>query len=166
MSKRPSFGPHCVAIAAAVGCAASSVYAAQPPADAGMVSTLIAVCRLAGEDLPRSTTAWLSDLIKEEAARADSLRTMDGLLDCGDLTDGIELARGSGADKLITGRVAIVADLFVIELSLLSATSGLLEAREVVEVVPSPLDPSSRLIYDGLGRSASLAGESAIGQDK
>jgi hypothetical protein len=126
-----------------------------------MASTLIAVCRLAGEDLPRSTTAWLSELIKEEAARADSLRTMDGLLDCGVLTDGIELARGSGADKLITGRVAIVADLFVIELSLLSATSGVLEAREVVEVVASPLDPRTA-VRVAAQRLLGIGGEDAL----
>ena len=44
-----------------------------------------------------------------------------------------------------TGQLVTVADLFVVELSLLNTISGKVEANQTIEVVASPLDPRSTI---------------------
>ena len=102
----------------------------------------IAVFRLGGTDLPEGGSSWLSELIQQEVAKADSVGVIEQLLEPRtDLTDVAAAAREVGASLAITGRVAVVADLFVVDLLLINATTGAVMAETTVEVVDSPLDP-------------------------
>ena len=130
------------------------------PSDASTIR--IAVCNLEGEGLPRGATSWLSELITGEIAKADSL-TATETLECGSDTDAIDLGRRAGAAKVITGRVVTVADLFVVELTLLNTTSGEVEASQTVEVVEAPLDPRST-IRVATQQLLGIGGESTLPQ--
>lgn len=102
----------------------------------------LAVCRLQGADLPQGGMLWLSALVREEAAKANSLAVAGDLLSCGDdAGSAAATARSVGADRVIAGRLARAGDLFVVELQLVSAATGVVERQESAQLVASPLDP-------------------------
>lgn len=157
MGRICSFWHAYTTIAMVLGCTSSWADSA-PPTEARI---RIAVCNLAGEGLPRGATSWLSELITREIEKTDNLTTT-GMLECGsDTKRALDLGRQAGAAKVITGRVVTVADLFVVELSLLNTTSGKTEANQTVEVVASPLDPRST-IRVATQQLLGIGGESAF----
>ena len=90
----------------------------------------VVVCQLTGTDLSRSGLQYLSELVQQEVAKAESLNVTQDLLICGSSVESVvAAARTIGARMAISGRVARVGDLFVIELKLVNAQTGLIEAR-------------------------------------
>ena len=102
----------------------------------------VAVCEQGGEDLPQGSAAWLSQLVRDEVAKADTLAVEEGLLSCGPgPASAAAAAPAAGMDKAVTGSFASVADLFAVELRLVDAQTVAIEAEENVEIVEAPLDP-------------------------
>lgn len=111
------------------------------PAAAGEL-TRVAVCQLQGADLPQGGVLWLSELMQDEAGKADSVEVVGRLLACGgDAGTAAVAARAVGADRVITGRLVRAGDLFVVDLELVSVSTGAVERKESAEVIASPLDP-------------------------
>lgn len=129
---------------------------------ASMPRTEIAVCGMEGAGLPPSTTTWLSRLVIAEVNKADSLRAIGDVLECGrDLRAALSLAQNIRAELLVVGRVAILADLFAIELELFDVASGALVARENAEIAASPLDPRLA-VRVAIQRLLKLGGQGAL----
>lgn len=160
MAPTYSLFPASVTIGAMLVCAASWANEGVAPATAGE-PIRITVCSLGSEGLPQGTASWLSELITKEIGKADSLTTT-GVLECGnDSRRAVEVGRRAGAAKVITGRVASVADLFAVELSLLNTASGVTEASQTIEMVASPLDPRTA-IRVATQRLLAIGGETTL----
>ena len=106
------------------------------PASAEGETSLVLVCRLSGRDLPISGLEYLSELVQLEVARTESLVVVPDLVTCGTGPDSAAAAaRAIGAGKVITGRVASLGDLYVVELSLVDAERSRTERHEEVEFI-------------------------------
>ncbi len=96
---------------------------------------LVLVCRLSGGDLPVSGLEYLSELVQQEVTRTESLVVVKDLATCARPNSAAVTARAAGAHKVITGRVALLGDLYLVELALVDADLGLTERREEVEFI-------------------------------
>jgi|GEM_PF-3533853 hypothetical protein len=116
--------------------------AQEPPATEPGDRVRVVVCQLTGTDLPRSGLQYLSELVQQEVAKAESLKVIQNLLICGSSVESVvAAARTTGASMAISGRIARVGDLFVVELKLVNVEISRIEAEESVELVSPLLDP-------------------------
>lgn len=83
---------------------------------------LVLVCLLSGRDLPVSGLEYLSELVQQEVTRTESLVVVKDLATCARPDSAAVTARAAGAHKAITGRVALLGDLYLVELALVMLT--------------------------------------------
>ena len=103
---------------------AAGTYAADADPSIGL-----AVLRLDGGDIPEAGLDFLSELVRQEIAKADSFAVLGRVLPAPADAEGLDI------DKIVAGSIIRLGDLHLIELRLLDAASGQIEGSEQTEFV-------------------------------
>lgn len=118
------------------------------PSGEGPATHRAAVFRIEGKDIPESGLDFLSELVRQEVAKSDSLIVLDRTfsadpdqmhvfaLETGDTAAALLVHAGHlGVDKVVTGTIARLGDLYIIELRMIDVASGQVERAEIAEFV-------------------------------
>ena len=123
----------------------------------------ILVCSLLGQDISQTGLQYLTDLVRTEVAKTAYTISRQELFYDGDIEALNKAARHVKIDQVLVGRIAMIADLFMVELQIIDCNDSSILSTATVEVL-NPAPDARFLVRTATQRLLGIGGHDAIRQ--